>query len=86
MAVWWGGFFWCGKWAFFRFWAEFSPYLQDFPQTKGLGDGVGQSIHGGGKKVAFFCMVEDTRGTIQGDNYAEHCFVLCDLFPINFFK
>ena len=57
----------------------------------GLGEGVEQSIHGGGNKQdkrtgKIFRRIGNTEGIIQGDNSAEHCFVLRELITINFFK
>ena len=38
IAVWWGGFFWYGKWAFFCVWAEFLPHLQGFLENNSFGE------------------------------------------------
>ena len=59
----------------------FSNHLQGFLQTVGLGKEVGQSVHGGGNKQNerngnIFGKMGNTRGIIQGDNSAGHCFVL----------
>ena len=54
-----------------------SPLLQGFSQTAGLGKGVGQSIHSGDnkqtKKKNIFSKMGNTRvgGIIQGDNYSD---------------
>ena len=47
----------------------------------GLGEGVGQSIHGWGntqheRRGNIFGKMGTTKGIIQGDNSARHCFVL----------
>ena len=72
--------FWCC-------WAGFSPHQQGFSQTIGLGEGVEQSIHGGGNKQdesrwKTFGKMGNTGGIIQEDNSAGHCFVLRDLGSI----
>ena len=86
-----GGFFWCGKGAFFCCLMGFSTHLQDFPQMVGLEEGLGRSIHGEGKRQDekqenIFGKMGNAEGIIQGDNSAEHCFVIRDLIPMNIFK
>ena len=85
------GFCWCDKRAFFCDWTGFFFHLQGFPQTVGLGEGAGESIHFKGykqyeRKGNIFGKMGDRGGIIQGDNSAGHCFVLMDLIPMNFFK
>ena len=72
-------------------WAGFSPHLQGFPQTVGLGGGVGQSIHGGGNKQDesrgnIFGKMGNAGGIIQGYNTPGHCSVLRDLIQMNCLK
>ena len=91
IAIWLGGVFWCDKRAFCCCLVGFSTYLQDFPQTVGLEEGVGLSIHGEGKKQNekqgnIFGKMGNTGVIIQGDISAGHCFALMDLIPINIFK
>ena len=55
---------------------------------KGLAEGAQESIHGGGNKQDernrnIFGKMRDTRGIIQIDNSAGHCFVLRDLITLN---
>ena len=69
----------------------FSLHLHHFPQTVGLGEEVGQSIHDGGNKQNKWRenisgKMRNIVGILQGDNYAGYCFVLRVLIPINFFK
>ena len=60
------------------------PHLQGFYQTVGLGEGVEQSIHGGGNKQdenrwKMFGKMRYTGGKIQEDNSTGPCFVPRDL-------
>ena len=58
----------------------------------GLGEGVEQSIHGGGNKQdkrggTFFVTWGGIQGgIIQGDNSTGHCFLIRDLITINSLK
>ena len=59
--------------------AGFSPHLQRFSQTVGLGKEVGQSIHDGGnnqnkRRGNIFGKMRNTVGILQGDNSAGYCF------------
>ena len=67
------------------------PHLQGFPQMICLGEGVGQSIHGGGNnqdesRGETFANMDNIGSIIQGDNSAGDCFVLRDSIPMKFFK
>ena len=73
----------------FCHWAVFFLHLQVFPQTLGLEELSGQPIHGGDnkqdeKRKNIFGKMGDTGGIIQGNNSAGQCFVIRDLFPMNF--
>ena len=67
------------------------PHLQSFPQTVGLGEEVGQSIHGRGNKQNerrrnIFGKMGNTGGILQGDNSGGYCFVISLLIPMKFSK
>ena len=62
-----------------------SPHIYRVP-LKGLGEGAGQSIHGGGNKQDerrgnIFGKMGDTGGIIQRDNSTGHCFLIKDSIP-----
>ena len=84
IGIWWGGFFWCGNWAFFFLAAGWA-------QSIGFG-GRGMAVDTwlGNKQDErtgnFFGKIGNTGGIIQGNNSAEPWFVLRDLIPMNFFK
>ena len=90
------GFFWCRIFFFFFCcccWAGLTPPppITRFPQAVSLGEGVGQSIDGGGNNQHkssenVFDKMGNTRGVIQGNNSAGHCFILRDLIPMSILK
>ena len=91
IAVWWGEFFWCGKWAFFCWLAGFSPYLHGFPQIyryvgyfiqRGRGGGVGGNKQDE-SRWNIFGKMKNTEDIIQGDNSVGQWFVLRDLGSID---
>ena len=66
------GIFLVWEMSIFCCWAGFSPHLEGFPHTVGLGEGVRQSINGGGNKQDerrgnTFGKMGNTGGIIQGD-------------------
>ena len=81
IAILWGEFIWCVKWAFFFVAGRDSPPIyRVFPQ--------GQSTHSGGKKQdesrwKTFGKMGNLGGIIQGNNSAGHWFVLRDLGSIS---
>ena len=61
------------------------------PSNVIFGEGVGQSIHGGGNRQDgsrgnIFSKMENRGGIIQGDNSPGHCFVLRDSMPMKILK
>ena len=62
---------------FFVFWLLNVPQSTGFSQTVGLGEGVGQSIHGGGNKQDarrgnIFGKIRNAGGVIHGSYSAGH--------------
>ena len=82
-----GDFSGVGNGHFFNCWVGFSPP----PSNVIFGEGVGQSIHGGGNRQDgsrgnIFSKMENRGGIIQGDNSPGHCFVLRDSMPMKILK
>ena len=93
VTIWCGGFFWCRKLTFFYCWARFSL-------ASSTGFSPNARFGRKGRAVQTWCAISkmkggeggiigkigNTKGIIEGDNSAGHCFVLRVLILMNFFK